>query len=46
MSSYIDFRYDKKVVAIIVALPQQIFLSVNYHIFAYATLYADFFNVS
>ena len=25
MSSYIDFRYDKKVVAKIVALPQQIF---------------------
>ena len=49
MSCYIDFRYDKKVVAKIVALPQQIFdkksrfWSVNYHIFAYATLYQDFF---
>ena len=49
MSRYIDFCYDKKVVAKIVALPQQIFdkksrfWSVNYHIFAYATLYQDFF---
>ena len=45
MSSYIDFHYDKKVVA----LPQQIFdknarfWSVNSHIFAYVTLYQDLF---
>ena len=49
MSSYIDLSYDKKVVAKIVALPQQIFdknpnfLSVNSHIFTYVTLYADIF---
>ena len=49
MSRYIDLSYEKKVVAKIVALPQQIFdknpnfLSVNSHIFTYVTLYADIF---